>query len=172
VGSLAVQLAKLWGASTVIGAASPAKHSQVLAHGADLAIDYTQPHWSEKVLEATNGKGASIILDPLGDDGRAENLKALAPFGRWAIFGLLSGGPVNLGAEAMGQLIGKNQSVHGFSLSGEGYDLGAGSNELYQLVSEGKLKVDSGPQWPLAEAANAHRALENRETTGKVILVP
>lgn len=171
VGTIAVQLAKLWGASTVIGAASPGKHAQVKSLGADVVIDYTQPNWSEQVLAATSGQGASIILDPLGDSGRVENLKALAPFGRWATYGTLAGGPVTLDGAAIGQLIGKNQSVHGFSLS-QGYDLAEATNELFGLVSSGQLRIEQGPQWPLSEAAEAHRALENRETTGKVILVP
>jgi len=173
VGSIAVQLAKLWGASPVLGAASPGKHQKVLDLGADFAIDYTQPNWSEKVREVTDGQGVDIILDPLGAAGQDENLKAIADFGHWAIFGMLDGGPVTLDAAMAGQLMGRNLSLHGFIVSAAAHrDFAAATQELYDLVASGQINIEKGQQWPLAEAAEAQRAVEARQTTGKVILVP
>lgn len=92
VGSFAVQLAKLYGASKVIAAAStPEKRAKAESLGADASVDYTAPGWADKVRELTGGRGADVVLEMAGGDTVAQALDAMAPFGRMIFLGQSSG---------------------------------------------------------------------------------
>jgi len=92
VGTLAIQMAKLLGAGTVIATASSSEKLDLAKSlGADVLIDYTKDGWVEKVREATGGKGADVILEMVGGDFLTQNLKCLAIFGRMVVFGAASG---------------------------------------------------------------------------------
>ncbi len=92
VGSYAVQLAKVLGAKTVIGASSSvAKRDKVLELGADHIVDYTQPDWYEQVRHLTDGEGVDIILEMSGGEMFTQGLRCLAPFGRCVVYGMAAG---------------------------------------------------------------------------------
>jgi NADPH2:quinone reductase len=174
VGSLAVQIAKLMGAGIVIGTAStPEKRKLVLSLGADAAIDYTQPGWTDAVKEATDGKGVDIFMDSTGD--AATGLKPLAQGGIWVIYGGQSGAQGSLsGAELMGILF-QSQMIRGFTLyevMADPQALAAAMREMIGWVTSGQLRIEMGARFPLAQAAQAHEAISGRKTTGKVVLEP
>lgn len=163
VGSLAVQLAKLGGASQVVGtASSEEKRALVRELGADLAVDYAN----------LQGVKADVILEMLGGtETYKRNLACLAPFGRMVVYGAASGDlrgtiePVSLMA--------KNVSVIGYYLTAVLRDRAAcepAMAELCDHVVAGRLRILRGATLPLARAADAHRLLETRSSTGKIVL--
>ena len=173
VGSMAVQLAKLLGAGLVVGtASSEAKCQLVRELGADLALDYRTGDFVQ-ALKAASRDGVDIVLEMLGGtDIYKRNLACLAPFGRMVVYGAASG-DLRGTLEPVG-LMGKNASVIGYYLTALTRQPGACAPAIAQLaqyVVEGKLCILRGPTLPLEQAAEAHRLLEGRKTTGKVILV-
>jgi NADPH2:quinone reductase len=173
VGSLLVQLAKQAGARTVIaGASSAQKLEFVRSLGADAGVNYTTPDWTEELRRVTAGNGPDIVYESVGHEVTTASLAALAPLGQIVIYGALNIQNFQLGVPELLSLIFKNQSLTGFALapllSPEG--LRAGLGELFDLVTRGELVVTIGGRYPLAEASEAHRALEGRGTTGKLIL--
>jgi NADPH2:quinone reductase len=178
VGTLAIQLARAFGASTVLATAgSAAKRQLALELGADAAFDYTNPDWADEVLKATGGVGADIVLDAVGGEIGEQSLRCLAPFGRLVVYGVSS---KSLAAFAGSQLMHKNQSVTGYwltsRLGARGTDEAAATNagqivgSLLGLASDGQLRGIVRHAFPLEEAAAAHRAIADRRTVGKVIL--
>jgi NADPH:quinone reductase len=172
VGTLAVQLAKLMGAGQVIGtASSEAKLELARSLGADSAINYSQPDWFEQVKAATQGRGTDIILEMVGGEVSTQSLQCLAPFGRMVIYGAAS----NQIAQFTGiQLMYKNQSIIGYWLTSwlqRSDRVAAAALDLMKYLNSGRLKIIVGATFPLAEAAQAHRAIAERQTTGKVVLL-
>lgn len=171
VGTIAVQLAKLFGAGKVIATASSAEKLDLAkSMGADILIDYTKDGWEKDVLEATNGKGVDVALEMAGGDVFHKTLKCLAAFGRIVVFGNASGEQVDFNPAL---LMRRNQSVIGFFLPQimRKPDLLLPSiQELFTYVAEGKLKLIIGGVYPLEEAANVHTILQSRRTKGKLIL--
>lgn len=170
VGSLLVQLAKHAGAQRVIAAASSSEKLQ-LAHsfGADIGVDYTHAGWADRVREATEGSGADIIYEMTGGMHTKACLAALAPLGVM-IFGAL--GRFDLAPADLEKMFSRNQSLKGFALlplldpAGVKVDL----RSLFQWAANDTLKVLQGGRYSLEQAAEAHRALENRWTAGKIVL--
>jgi NADPH:quinone reductase len=173
VGSFAVQLAKLYGAGKVIAAAStPEKRAIAERLGADVSVDYTTPGWADTVRELTSGRGADVILEATGGETLGQALKAMAPFGRMVVYGQSSGKPAQVDPW---RLTVPNQSVAGFYLGAflAFPDLiNATLAEIIGYVMAGKLSLQVGMVLPLSRAAEAHRLLEGRQTTGKVVLQP
>lgn len=172
VGTLAVQIAKLQGAGTVIGtASSESKLDLVRQLGADAAINYTQPDWAEQVKQATNGRGADIILEMVGGSIAEQSLQCLAPFGRMVVYGAASSQIAQFSGI---QLMYKNQTITGYWLtawmSQRPEKVAQAAGQLVQYLASGQLKVIVGKTYPLEQVADAHRAIANRETTGKVVL--
>lgn len=172
VGTLAVQMAKLLGAGKVIATAStPAKLEFACSLGADVQIDYTKEDVVSKVREATNGKGADIILDGVGGQVFEQSVRSLAAFGRLIVFGLASGQMVELNPV---RLMARNQSVVGFYLGqmmARPEQLRPAMDVIAGWLAEEKVRLMIGHVFSLEEAAKAHRQLEGRETTGKVVLL-
>lgn len=172
VGTLAVQLAKLMGAGTVVGtASSESKRELARKLGADVAIDYTKPEWVEQVKQSTGGKGTDIILEMVGGEIAQQSLQCLAPFGRMVVFGAASGEVVQFSGI---QLMYKNQSIVGYWLTAwlsRPDRIAAATQELMGYLASGKLQIIVNNTYPLAEAAEAHRAIAARQTTGKVVLL-
>ena len=167
VGSLLVQLARLKGAKRVIGAAgSEEKRLLALSLGADLAID---PNLQDAQIMGPDGAGVDIAYDTVGGKTTKSSLVTLAPGGQ-LVFAAL--GRFELDKADLNGMFERNQSLTGFALlplltkEGLWNDL----SELFQLAIAGQLKVLRGQTFALHEAALAHRAIENRETTGKVVL--
>jgi len=180
VGSYAVQVAKLLGAGTVIGAAgSPGKREAVLALGADHAVDYTEMDWPGRVLELTDGRGVDVVLEMAGGASFEQGLSCLAPFGRVVVYGSSSGEPLQMGPEKIQALFydpSPNQSLVAFNL-GLWFTMrpeaAVGALQtLIGYVASGQVEVPIGHVLPLSQAAEAHRMIEERRTTGKIVLKP
>ena len=171
VGTIAVQLAKLMGAGKVIATASTEEKLELARSlGADVCINYTKEDWYKEVLEATNGRGVNVALEMAGGDVFTDTLKCLATFGRLVIYGVASGEQAIMHPST---LMARNQSVIGFFLPQimRKPDLLLPSiHELFSFLEEGQLKVIVGEIYPLDEAAKVHELLQNRKTTGKVLL--
>jgi NADPH2:quinone reductase len=174
VGSLLVQLVRRAGAAKVLAAASSRpKLDHALALGADVAIDYTDPGWVERIRAATGGAGPDIIYESAGGAVTVGSLQALAPLGRIVVFGALNIQGFALGVPELLGLIFRNQSLSGFALAPllDPEGLREGLRTLFDLTVGGALEVSVGGAYPLERAAEAHRALEERRTTGKLVLV-
>lgn len=175
VGTLAVQLAKAFGASTVIATAGSADKRKVAEElGADVTVDYTLPDWPEKVLATTGGRGADISLEAVGSDIGERSLECLAPFGRLVVYGVSS---KRLSSFAGSQLMHKNQSVVGYwltsRLSQDGESDASTAQvvpRLLELVDEGRLRGVVRNVFPMERAADAHEAVSDRRSVGKVVL--
>lgn len=171
VGALSVQLAKIFGAKTVIATASSNEKLQhAKALGADHLINYTEDGWEKKVRELTDGKGVDVALEMVGGEIFNQTLTCLAANGRLVIFGAASGEPAQFNA---GQLMRRNQSVIGFFLPQimKNPSLYQSSFEkLLKYVEEGKLTLTIGGVFPLEKAKQAHEHLQGRQTMGKLIL--
>ncbi len=167
VGSLLVQLAKQKGARVLATASSEAKLEMAAELGADVGINYTEDGWVEKVLEATGGRGADLIIEMIGGEMGRKNLDCLAVKGRMIVYGAVTG--EDFGISALG-LLGKMQTVAGYNLNLETpQNIGAFTVELMKSYGAGKLKI-SVSEFPLENAVEAHNAIEGRKTTGKVVL--
>lgn len=173
VGTLLVQIAKEMGASKIIATASTAeKLALAKSLGANVLINYTEDNWPKKVLEATTGSGVDLIIDSIGGEILRASVSCLAPFGKLINFGNPSGGSTAVEAFT---LVNHNQSLLGFGLASyfsksdlmqEAY------HYLFSQTAAGKLKVHIGQSFSLKDAAEAHHKLENRKTTGKIVLIP
>ncbi|MEU1692329.1 zinc-binding dehydrogenase [Streptomyces hirsutus] len=169
IGTLLVQYAKNAGATVVGLAGGPGKTARVSANGADLAVDYTDPAWPAH-LAAHEGK-VTLIYDGVGGDVARAAVALLAPGGRHVVFGWSA-----QGLDSTGPYL-----VDGVSLNVLGPEMmrrAGGPRPVRTLelralaeAAEGRL-TPAVHRFPLAEAAAAHRALENRGTTGKVVLEP
>ena len=172
VGTLAVQLAKLAGAETVIGTASTGeKRSLAESLGADRTVDYTRDGWTEEVLEATGGRGVDVVLESVGGGVGEQAYGCLAPLGRLVTFGAAGG--EGMAPPDMWQLNMKGQTISGYG--GPWIRPGAADKareEISTYLQSGELKVVEGPSFKLEDAARAHRAVEGRATVGKVALIP
>ena len=170
-----LKFAKRCGAKTVIAAASSAQKLDFCRSlRADAGVDYTKTNWIEEVRAATGGAGPDIIYESAGGDVTKDCLVALAPSGELVIYGALNIQRFDFGVPDLIGIIFKNQSLTGFALPGlltpEG--LRDGLAELFDLSVNGELKATIGGTYPLDRAADAHRALEARTTTGKIVLLP
>lgn len=174
VGTLAVQLAKLWGAGRVIGtASSPDKRTLAESLGADVTIDAAVPDMNAALREANGGDKVDVVLEMVGGSTFDGSLRALAPFGRLIVFGMASRTPP-APVEPASLMVG-SKTVTGFWLVDCLRDLsmlGGPMAELLQLTADGRLRPIVGGTYPLAEARRAHEDLRARVTTGKVVLDP
>lgn len=171
IGTLLVQYAKNAGATVVGLAGGPEKTARVQANGADLAVDYTDPDWPGKIRAFLGGPRATVVFDGVGGDTARALVDLLAPGGRHLVFGWSSEGL----RDGTGYHVdGVSQSVLGPAmLARAGGPDPLRTLELRALTeaAEGRL-TPAVHRFPLAEAAAAHRALETRRTTGKVVLEP
>ncbi len=173
VGGLAVQLAKLAGAQVVATASSPPKRAIAQEHGADVTLDSADPDTlTQRLLDATNGHGADIIIDGIGGALFTPSLRALAARGRYVIAGSASQQPATFDAR---RLLPRTQTVCGFILAHiTQQDPDEPSRTLLHLcdlIRQHQLH----PRYetlPLEAAPDAHRRIENRTLTGKIVLKP
>ncbi|WP_224245103.1 quinone oxidoreductase family protein [Hyalangium gracile] len=169
VGVLAVQLAKAAGARVLGTVSSETKAQLVQELGADDVIRYDHEDVVAEVHRRTGGQGVDLVLDAVGASTWAGSLQVLAPFGHLVSYGSASGSPPPVDVEA---LFAKSLKVSAYWLHTP-HPPGAHHQALESLVrdvSEGRLRILIGLKLPLAEAAEAHRRLEGRETVGKVVL--
>src|SRR3954447_21937777 len=174
VGTLAVQLAKAWGAGRVIGTASSAEKRELAQSlGADVVVDSESADMNAALREANGGKKVDIVLEMVGGPTFDGSLRALAAFGRMIVFGMASRVPPT--PVPPGSLMVGSKSVTGFWLVDCLRDLGmldAPMRELLDLTADGRLSPVVGPAYPLGDARRAHEDMRARATTGKVVLDP
>lgn len=174
VGSLSVQLAKLWGAGRVIATAStPEKRDLALELGADVAIDPDPAGLADRLEAANDSAGVDVVLEMTGGPVFDASLAALGRFGRLVTYGMAS--RVEPTPIAPGALMTGSRSVIGFWLidamtADPRRMVAAPLAELIGLVTSGDLKPLPGHSYPMAEARQAHEELRARRTTGKVVL--
>ena len=175
VGSIAVQLAKAWGAGRVIAtASSDEKRKLTLDLGADVAVDSRAEDMTATLREANGGRRVDIVLDMTGGRITDQSLAALAPFGRLAFYGMASRErptPIQLASLlAHSTTVAGMWLAHAFTLPGD--VLHPAVAELFGMVADGTLRVVQGGEYALRDARLAHEALRSRGTTGKLVLDP
>lgn len=173
VGLIACQWAKHLGATVIGTAGSAEKVALAKAAGAHHVINYREENFVERVKEITGGKGCDVVYDFIGKDTYPASLDCLKPFGMWVTFGNASGKIENfdLGLlAAKGSLYATRPTL--FTYTAQREDLVATANELFDMVGKGIVKISVNQTYPLAEAAQAHRDLEGRKTTGSTVLLP
>jgi NADPH:quinone reductase len=173
VGLLACQWAKHLGAMVIGTVGSDEKAAVARAHGCDHPINYRREDFAARVKEITGGAGCDVVYDSVGKDAFPASLDCLKPFGLWVTFGQSSGPlpPIDtLLLSQKGSLFMTRPTL--FTYSAKRADLEAMAADLFDVVGRGAVKVEINQTFPLAEAAEAHRALQDRRTTGATILRP
>jgi NADPH:quinone reductase len=174
VGTLAIQLAKAWGAGRVIGvASSPDKRELATRLGADATVDSAATDLKAALQDANQGAPIDIVLEMVGGPTFDASLAALAPFGRLATFGMAGRtppSPIDPGA-----LLQRSRAVIGFWLVhclGKPGMVKEPMAEMLGMVATGQLSPIVGATYPLADARRAHEDLLARRSTGKLVLDP
>jgi NADPH2:quinone reductase len=172
-GLLVVQMLAAAGAS-VIGTCSTAeKEALAREAGARHVIRYTETEFAPEVRRLTGGRGVDVVYDSVGRTTFEGSLTCLRPRGLLVLFGQSSGPvpPFELGRlNALGSLFITRPSLAHYMQTRAELEMRAG--EVLSAIEKGALRVRIGARYPLAQAADAHRALEGRRTTGKVLLLP
>lgn len=172
-GLIATQWAKALGATVIGTAGGPEKVALAKAHGCDHVIDYKAEDFAARVKEITGGKGVDVVYDGVGKATFEGSIDSLRPRGLLASFGNASG-VVSIPDLT---LLSRKGSLYVTRPTGTHYlskreDLLAGAKALFDAITSGAIKVEIGARYALADVAEAHRALEGRQTTGSVVLVP
>jgi len=173
VGLIACQWLKALGATVIGTAGSDEKAKLAKAHGADHVINYSTENFVERVKAITGGKGVPVVYDSVGKSTWEGSLDCLRPLGMWVSFGNASGPvpPLNTGILAQkGSLFLTRPTLMTYTASRA--DLETTSRALFDIVKSGKVKIEITARYKLADAAQCHRDLEGRKTTGSVILLP
>ncbi|MEE8349118.1 MAG: quinone oxidoreductase, partial [Acidobacteriota bacterium] len=173
VGLLLVQMAKMCGAR-VIGTVSNLEKAELAREaGADEVILYTETDFEEQVQRLTDSQGVDVVYESVGKDTFDQSLNCLKKRGYLVLFGQSSGPVPPVDPQilnAKGSLFLTRPSIFHYNDTREALVTRAG--EVLSWVAEGRLKVRVGERFALSEACQAHRALEARQTTGKVLLIP
>lgn len=174
VGLIASQWAAHLGASAIIGTVGSAKKAELAkAHGCTHTINYREENFVDRVKEITGGEGVDVVYDSVGKDTFPGSLDCLRPMGMWVCFGQSSGpiGPVELGVLAQkGSLLCTRPTL--MTYTAKRADLVETANDLFDVVASGAVKINVNQTYPLKDAAQAHRDLEARKTTGSTVLLP
>ncbi|MFL6672884.1 MAG: quinone oxidoreductase family protein [Massilia sp.] len=173
VGLIACQWARALGVNLIGTVGSKEKAELAKAHGAAHVINYNTEDVVQRVLEITNGEKVPVVYDSVGKDTFFKSLDCLRPLGLMVSFGNSSGAvpPFSLSElNSRGSLYITRPALGAYASNRE--NLEAMAADLFQMVSSGKVKINVNQKFPLADAAEAHRALESRKTTGSTILLP
>lgn len=173
VGMLACQWARHLSATVIGTVGSEEKASLAAAHGCTHVIDYRKENFARRVSELTGATGVPVVYDGVGKDTFEGSLDCLRPRGLMVSFGNASGPPpaVDLGAlSRLGSLYVTRPSLNHYTA--DPAELAEGAAEVFALVAAGTIKVEVHQRFPLCEAAQAHRDLESRKTTGATVLAP
>src|SRR3954462_7512650 len=173
VGSLAVQLAKPFGAGRVIAtASSQEKRDLTLELGSDAAVDPDAEDLKDALIEANGGERVDAVFEMAGGKVFDQSIEALAPFGRIVTYGIAGREPNTV---ETGRLMRKSRSVIGFWLMhclGRREMMEEPLEDLFGRVARGELEPQVGATYPLSEVRQAHEDLQGRRTTGKLLLDP
>ena len=173
VGLIACQWAKHLGATVIGTVGSAEKAALAQSHGCDYPLLYREEDWVAMVKEITGGEGVAVVYDSIGKDTFLKSLDCLRPLGLMVSFGQASGpvAPLDTGLlAAKGSLFLTRPTLMTYTARRE--DLLASSAELFKVVQSGSVKIEVKQTYPLSEAAQAHRDLETRKTTGSTVLIP
>lgn len=173
VGLLLCQMAKMRGARVIGTVSTDEKAKLAREHGADETIIYTRQDFDAEVKRLTDGKGLQVVYDAVGKTTWDKSLNSLAPRGLIALYGQSSGpiGQIDPGIlNTKGSLFLTRPSLNHHIASRE--ELQSRAGEVLGWIRDGKLRLRTEFEFPLKDAAESHRALEGRKTTGKVLLVP
>ena len=171
VGLIVCQWAKALGATVIgtVGTDEKAKIAQ--AHGCDYPIVYTRQDFATEVERITKGKRLPVVYDSVGRDTFMKSLDCLHPRGLMVSFGNASGPPDPIAPGVLaqkGSLFLTRPTLFHYIETRE--ELEQSANELFEMITSGKVKVEVNQRFPLKDAAEAHRALESRQTKGSTIL--
>jgi NADPH2:quinone reductase len=170
VGLIASQWARHLGATVIGTVGSADKVELAKAHGCHHVINMRTEDWVKRVKEITNGAGCDVAYDSIGKDTYPGSLDCLKPFGLWASFGNASGAITNfdLGIlAAKGSLYATRPTLNTYTAKRA--DLIENANDLFDVVKKGAVKITINQTYPLKDAAQAHRDLESRKTTGQTV---
>lgn len=173
VGTIAIQLAKLWGGKVIAVTSSDSKATLAKSLGADVVVDAHSQDLTSALRAANGGHGVDLVLEMVGGTTFDQSIAALGNFGKIITFGMASRTaptPIHPGVLMHG-----SKTISGFWLAncfGSKVLMDDVVAELFQLISDGKLKPVIGATYPLSEAATAHQAMLARETIGKIALDP
>lgn len=173
VGLLLIQMARKRGARVLGTVSTEAKAKLARDAGADEVILYTREDFKEAARRATDGRGVNVVYDSVGLTTWEKSLDSLAPLGMLVLFGQSSGvvPPISPSLLASkGSLFLTRPTLNHYTA--DAATLHARASDVLGWVADGSLKVRIDREYPLPEAAEAHRALEARETAGKVLLIP
>lgn len=173
VGKIVCQWAKHLGATVIGTVGSDEKAKQVRQLGADHVIVYSREDFVARTREITNGRGVDVVYDSVGKATFLKSLDCLRPLGMMVSFGQSSGkmDPIEVGLLAQkGCLFLTRPNLAAYTASRE--DLVATAQDLFDVVQSGKVRIDVGRSFALKDAAEAHRVLEARQTTGSTVLLP
>ncbi|MBO9202538.1 MULTISPECIES: quinone oxidoreductase family protein [Niastella] len=172
VGLILTQWAKHLGAIVIGTVGSPEKAEIALKNGCDYVIDYRKEDFAKRVKEITNGEGCHVVYDGIGKATFSGSLDCLRPFGYFVSYGSASGAIEKFDIMTLmqkGSVFATWQLLFDHLRKRE--DVLAMSKELFEVVTSGAVKIPVHNRLPLSEAAEAHRRLEARETTGATVLV-
>lgn len=173
VGLAAVEVGRALGARVLGTAGSREKCDVAIRHGAEACFDVGAESWVEQVKQATNGRGADVIYDPVGGRVFDQSLKCIAWCGRLLVIGFASG---EIPRPAVNRVLLKNISIVGFNLGAykerEPHKLTQATRALFDLYERGALRPEVSIALPLCQASEALALLADRKTVGKVVLVP
>jgi NADPH2:quinone reductase len=172
VGLIACQWAASLGLVVIGTAGSDEKCALATQHGAAHTINYRTEDVVARVKDITGGKGVKVVYDSVGKDTWNWSIECLRPFGLMASFGNASGAvpPISILTLSPKSLYLTRPTLNAHSAVREVVQTMA--DDLFAVVSSGKVKIDVAQRYPLADAAQAHIALESRKTTGSTILIP
>jgi len=172
VGMILCQWAKSLGATVIGTVSSDEKAELAKAHGCDYPIVYTREDFAKRVGEITQGKKLPVVYDSIGKDTFMQSLDCLRPRGLMAMFGQASGSPPPLEINVLaqkGSLYLTRPTLGTFIATAE--SLKSTADDLFAVVASGKVKISVNQTYPLKDAAQAHRDLEARKTTGSTVLM-
>ncbi len=173
VGLIACQWARALGVTMIGTVGSDEKAALAKSHGCVHTINYNKENFVERVKEITGGKGVPVVYDSIGKDTFTGSLDCLSPLGLLVSYGSASGPVPPFGLNELasrGSLFVTRPTL--FTYSAKRDDLEAMSAELFGMVDSGKVKIEINQRYALKDAAQAHRDLEDRKTTGSTILLP
>jgi NADPH2:quinone reductase len=173
VGLIAGQWANHLGATVIGTVGSDEKAKLAKARGYHHVINYRTENFVERVNEITGGKKCDVVYDSVGRDTYPGSLDCLRPMGMWALFGQSSGVIQNFDMAILaqkGSLFATRPTLFVYAAKRDALEKMAA--ELIDVVQKGIVKVDVNQEFPLGKAADAHRALEGRQTTGATVLIP
>ena len=171
-GLLLVQMAKRAGAHVIATVSSEEKAALVREMGADLAIIYTREDFEDEVKKATDSQGVQVVYDAVGETTFEKGLNCLAPLGYMVLYGQASGPvtPVDPARLSFGSLFLTRPTLSDYIKNRA--DMLRRAGELMGWLASGELKLHVGGSFPLADAPEAHRLMESRRSSGKLLLIP